>query len=303
MSTASADTDTGEFHWPEDPLISVQTLATWQQKGRKLAIFDASWHLPDLHRNARSEFEDAHIPNAGFFDIDALSDQSSPLPHMMQKRDDFATSLGNLGITADTPIVFYDNSQVRSSCRAWWMVKSLGHEHVYVLDGGMTSWRKATMPVRAGDIPQWAPKAYQPKDPQPYFIAADDIDTSQQLVLDARSAGRFEGTEAEKRPGIRAGHIPGSFNRHYAAMFDRTGLFLPKAELARFLGSRGNRPVVTTCGSGITASILAFTLYRIGRKDVKVYDGSWTEWGNLDPDISGGEPRPIETGPARERRQ
>lgn len=287
--------------WPADPLISTQTLERWIAEKRSFALFDATWHMPDKHRNAKGEYEDAHIRGAGFFDIDGLSDPKSPLPHTMPKPKSFSKMLGQLGLMADVPIVFYDNSQHRTACRAWCMLKSMGHPHIYVLDGGMTAWRNAALPVRAGDASVGEEKAYQPVDPLPLFVKREDVANTKSLVIDARSAGRFTGEEPEKNQGIRSGHIPGSINRPYEKFFTDRGFFLPKEDLAKLLPGKNAKPVITTCGSGITACILAFTLFRLGKTDVQIYDGSWVEWGNTDPSIAGDQDWPVETGPGSER--
>lgn len=288
---------------PKDPLISAKTLKNWISKGLNPVILDASWHLPDLCRSGRGEFENAHIRGALFFDINALGSKTSPLPHRMPSPDYLAEKLGDMGISHNDIIVVLDNSRLKSSCRAWWMIKSLGHEKIFLVDGGMTDWRRSAYPVTVGENSPREKATYSPSAPEhPFFIKRDDIDTLSCAILDARSPERFEGKIKNPKSSTRSGHIPGSRNRHYEDFFDKDGKFKPKDDLKSVLGLRGKRPVVTTCNSGVTAAILAFTLYRLGRRDVSLYDGSWEEWGSTDPIIAGDEPKPVETGAVKERR-
>lgn len=262
-----------------------------------LVILDASWHLPDQKRNAEAEYRTNHIPGTLFFDIDKIADTESPLPHMLPSEDQFEDHMHRLGIGDDTTVVVYDQSTVHSAARAWWMFRAFGFDSVMVLDGGLDKWRREGRPLE-----DTAPAARPQNRP---FIARRQnhriADLAQVMkastdgkpqLLDARSPSRYAGTEKESRPGLQSGHIPHSANLHYQKLYKEDGTFKDSATLVRLFLASGialDRPVITSCGSGITACTLALGLSMTGHDKWAVYDGSWSEWGS-DPS------HPIATG-------
>jgi thiosulfate/3-mercaptopyruvate sulfurtransferase len=248
-------------------------------------VIDATWFLPTVPRDARAEYEAAHIPGAVFFDIDDIADEESPLPHMLPSPAKFASRVRRLGLGDGTRIVAYDNNNFSASARAWWMFRAFGHEEVAVLDGGLAKWRAEGRPV---DDARVTPKEAHFTARQNNLLLRDleqvraNLVSRRDQVIDARSAGRFAGTEPEPRPGLRGGHIPGSLSLPYTELIAEDGTLLPESELRRRFEAGGlelKRPAVTSCGSGVTAAILALALHRLGAADAAVYDGSWTEWG------------------------
>ena len=267
-----------------DPLVTTEWLA--KELGTPdLRVLDGTWHMPQLKRDPRAEFTQAHIPGAVFFDIDAIADHATSLPHMLPDAATFARAVGALGIGSGDRVVVYDVRGVISAARVWWTFRAFGHDAVAVLDGGLRKWRAEGRPVESG-TPAPAARAFK-ATPRPELVR--DLDTVRAniasraaQVLDARSAGRFAGTEPEPRAGLRGGHIPGSLNLPYDSLYRADGTLQSPEELRAALQGAGvdlARPVVTTCGSGVTASVLALALYLVGRRDVAVYDGSWSEWG------------------------
>jgi thiosulfate/3-mercaptopyruvate sulfurtransferase len=250
-----------------------------------LRVVDGTWHLPHLARDARAEYVTAHIPGAVFFDIDAIADHGTDLPHMLPNAEAFAAAVGALGIDSDDRIVVYDVRGVVSAARVWWSFRAFGHDAVFVLDGGLRKWRAEGRPLERGAATP--PRRAFVARPQPDLVRdlgamRANLGSRAAQVLDARSAGRFAGTEPEPRPGLRGGHIPGSLNLPYETLYAGDGTLKPRDELAEAVATAGvdpARPIVTTCGSGVTASVLALALYEVGRRDVAVYDGSWSEWG------------------------
>ena len=254
-----------------------------------LRIVEATWYLPTVDREGIDDYRNAHIPGAVFWDIDAICDPDSALPHMLPGEAAFADHMARLGISNDDHVVVYDNSGMQTSPRVWWTLRIFGHRRVSVLDGGMRKWRAEGRPV-AADVPAVAPARYRATLDASIVRTMQDvhgnIESRSEQVLDARSAGRFAGTEPEPRPQCRPGHIPGSLNLPSATLVDpETGAFRDAAELdARFseAGLDLQSPVITSCGSGVTACVLALGLHLLGKGDVAVYDGSWTEWGSSD---------------------
>ena len=252
-----------------------------------IRIVDASWHLPAAGRNAAEEFKNAHVPGAVFWDIDDVADRSSSLPHMMPDEATFARHMGALGISNDHHVVVYDNVSMMTSARAWWMLRAFGHNRVSLLNGGQVKWQSEGRPVSAA--PEQVPNVEFTAVFDPAMIRSlDDVQANIQSgaaqMLDARSAGRFAGIDPEPRPECRSGHIPGSLNLPFNTLIDpATATVLPKKELSARLAAAGidpERPVITSCGSGITACVLALAMHLTGKEDVAVYDGSWTEWGS-----------------------
>jgi thiosulfate/3-mercaptopyruvate sulfurtransferase len=242
--------------------------------------------MPQTGRDARREFLDAHIPGAVFFDIDEIADAATSLPHMLPSPERFTAAVGVLGIGDGDRVVVYDARGVVSAARVWWTFRVFGHEGVAVLDGGLPRWRAEGRPVEHG------PPAPMPRRFTARFNAAlvrdleqmrTNLERQREQVLDARSRGRFAGTEPEPRPGLRGGHIPHSLNLPYEELYQPDGTLLPPDALREKFAKAGldpGRPIVTSCGSGVTAAVLALGLHLLGRGDVAVYDGSWTEWGS-----------------------
>lgn len=279
---------------PTSPLVSTEWLAR-HLDAPDVRIADASWYLPQAGRNAKAEFASAHIPGAVFFDIDDLSDETSSLPHMLAPAPKFASRMRKLGLGDGNLIVVYDGGGVYSSARAWWMLRAMGHEDVAVLDGGLPKWRREGRPL-ADLAPVSQPRHFSPRPNnaliRDFAQVMEACTTGREQIVDARSAPRFAGREEEPRPGVRRGHIPGSFNLHYAQLTNEDGTLKAPAELKALFESTGidlTKPIVTTCGSGVTAAILLLALHVIGATDVAVYDGSWSEWGAR-PEA------PVETG-------
>jgi thiosulfate/3-mercaptopyruvate sulfurtransferase len=267
-----------------------------------IVVVDASLHLPNTGRNARDEYLAEHIPGALFFDIEDIADEESPLPHMLPSTIKFASRVKRMGIGDGLRVIAYDSVGLYSAARAWWMFRAMGHNDVAVLNGGLKKWKAEGRPIEEGAPIRRSERHYTPR------LNADlirDLDEMRALVgkrsaqiVDARSAGRFAGTEPEPRPSLKGGHIPGSSNVHYATLLNPDGTLKSKDELARAFAEAGispSAPVVTTCGSGVTASILSLALAVLGQTNAAVYDGSWAEWGLEANGL------PVETGSARER--
>jgi thiosulfate/3-mercaptopyruvate sulfurtransferase len=251
-----------------------------------LRVVDATWFLPVLKRDAGAEYRTAHVPGAVYFDIDAIKDTGNPLPHMLPDADGFATAVGRLGIGDGDRVVIYGQKYLIASARVWWSFRAFGHERVAVLDGGFPKWKAEGRPWESGAISPAARRfraRFRPDLVRDLARMRANVDSRREQVLDARSHGRFVGTEAEPRAGVRSGHIPGSACLPYDQLFRREdGTLLPPAALREVFDKAGvdtGRPVVTTCGSGVSAAVLALGLHVLGRPDVPVYDGSWTEWG------------------------
>jgi thiosulfate/3-mercaptopyruvate sulfurtransferase len=277
-----------------DALVSTEWLAAHLGEP-DLRVVDGSWHMPQAKRDPAREFADAHLPGAVFFDIDGIADTSSGLPHMLPSPDVFAKAVGTLGIGDGDRVVVYDSRGVVSAARVWWTFRVFGHDAIAVLDGGLPKWRAEGRALASGPATP-APRRFTSKL-RPALVrdlaqVHANLATQREQVLDARSRGRFMGTEPEPRAGLRGGHIPGSLNLPYDELHAADGTLRPPPALREaFTAARVDltRPVVTTCGSGITASVLALALHRVGRPDVAVYDGSWTEW-------AGREEAPVDKG-------
>jgi thiosulfate/3-mercaptopyruvate sulfurtransferase len=247
---------------------------------------DASWYLPGSARDAAAEYRAGHIPGAVFFDIDAISDQQSPLPHMLPSAADFAARMSTLGLNDSDILVIYDGSGVNlSAARAWWTFRIFGHDQVAVLDGGMGKWLSEQRPIERGTV-TLPPGSFTARlDTRAVrdlaAVRANIVNRSEQLV-DVRSRGRFAGVEPEPRPGLRAGHVPGSINLPFTELVTPDGTLLPPETLRRILAEAGidlERPVIATCGSGTSACALVLGLHSIGHTRTAVYDGAWSEWG------------------------
>jgi len=262
-------------------------------------VVDGSFKLPGVTPTARQDYDQAHIPGAVFFDIDDICEPGTSLPHMIPTPELFAQKVGALGIGEDDRVVVYDSAGLSSAGRAWWMLRMFGHHNVAVLDGGLPKWRAEGWPLDAvvRNPPQRRfTTRFDPSLVRDKRALIENLATRREQVVDARAAGRFDGTAPEPRAGMRSGHIPGSRNVPYELVTDPATRQLKSAdELTRLFRDAGvalDRPIVTSCGSGVTACALAFALHLIGHPGAAVYDGSWSEWGLP------GDP-PIETGPAR----
>ncbi|HLY04995.1 MAG TPA: 3-mercaptopyruvate sulfurtransferase [Rhizomicrobium sp.] len=266
------------------PLVSTEWLAE-HLSAPDVRVADASWYLAQTGRDAKAEYEAAHIPGAVFFDIEELSDETSPLPHMLPLAPKFASRMRRLGLGDGNLIVVYDGAGMYSAPRAWWMLRAMGHEEVAVLDGGFPRWKREGRPIE-DLIPQPHPRHFTPKPNNALLRRFDQVmqnlSSRREQVVDQRSAPRFAGKEAEPRPGVRPGHIPGSLNVPYSELSSEDGTLKSREELLRVFSRHGvdlMQPVVTSCGSGITAAIGLLALQVAGARDTALYDGSWAEWG------------------------
>jgi thiosulfate/3-mercaptopyruvate sulfurtransferase len=266
------------------PLVTTEWLAQ-HLADPDLRIADASWYLPQAGRNPQGEYGIAHIPGAVFFDIEALSDRASSLPHMLARPEDFAKQMGALGIGSENFVVLYDGAGVYSAPRALWMLRAMGHDNAAVLDGGLPKWRREDRPVTA-EPPRPAAAQFtarqRPDLVRDFAQLLANVSARGEQVVDARSPARFRGEEQEPRPGVRPGHIPGSTNVYYADTVSASGTMLSPDVLRRLFADRGidlARPVITSCGSGITAAILSLALEIAGSRRHALYDGSWADWG------------------------
>jgi thiosulfate/3-mercaptopyruvate sulfurtransferase len=269
---------------PVSPLVSTEWLAE-HLNAPDVRVADASWYLPQAGRDAKQEYESAHIPRAVFFDIDDLSDEKSPYPHMLAPAPKFASRMRKLGLGDGNLIVVYDGAGIYSAARAWWMLRAMGHEDVVVLDGGFPKW-KAEHRLIEDMTPAPYPRHFTPRPNNALLRTFDqvkaNIASNTEQVVDARGSARFAAKEPEPRPGTKGGHIPGSANTPYTEFTNQNGTLKSASELAQIFTARGidpAKPIVTTCGSGVTASIALLALAVLGAKKTALYDGSWSEWG------------------------
>jgi thiosulfate/3-mercaptopyruvate sulfurtransferase len=270
-----------------DALVSTQWLAD-HMNAPDVHIVDATWFLPNSGRDPRAEFEQQHIPGAVFFDVDGVVDSNNPLPHMLPSPEKFSSAMRELGLGDGNRIVVYDTTgTVMAAHRVWWTIRVFGHEDVAVLDGGLGKWVAEGRPVE--DMAARLSRRHFTSHVNNTLVRSREqilhnLETGREQVIDVRSAGRFNGTEPEPREGLRSGRIPGSMNLPFQKVLDMDnhGTMRPAAELKVIFEESGldlSKPIVTSCGSGVTASTIAFALHMIGKDDVAVYDGSWTEWG------------------------
>ncbi|MDA9521813.1 3-mercaptopyruvate sulfurtransferase [Bradyrhizobium sp. CCBAU 11434] len=268
-----------------DPLVSTEWLAA-HINDANVKVLDASFKLPGVLPLPKDDYLAAHLPGAVFFDVDAVSDHSNPLPHMYPSAEQFGRDVGNLGIGNSDTVVLYDAGGWVAAPRAWWMFLAFGHSNVRILNGGLKKWRAEGRSVESGEV---KPKAatfkasYDPKRVRSMQQLVANVESRAEQVIDARAADRFEGRAPEPREGIRSGHIPGARNVPYVKLFDAaTGVMKPLEDMrAAFTGAgvKLDAPIVTSCGSGVSAGVLTLALYRLGITDTALYDGSWSEWG------------------------
>lgn len=251
-----------------------------------LKVVDASWYLPGSGRDPGAEYVAGHIPGAAYFDLDAISDRTTPLPHMLPAAAEFAVRMSALGLSDTDQIVVYDDSGVNLSApRAWWTFRAFGHEQVSVLDGGLGKWRRELRPLETGAVvlPRGTFTARLNRAAVRDLAAVrDNLRTGAEQLVDMRSSGRFAGVEPEPRPGLRSGHVPGSLNLPFTDLVRADGTMLPPDQLRLTLSRAGidlSRPVIATCGSGTSACALLLSLHSIGHSRTALYDGAWAEWG------------------------
>ncbi|KAL3503749.1 hypothetical protein ACH5RR_038198 [Cinchona calisaya] len=301
---------------PTEPVVSVDWLhANLREPDMK--VLDASWYMPDEQRNPLQEYQVAHIPGALFFDVDGISDRTTNLPHMLPSEEAFAAAVSALGIENKDGLVVYDGKGIFSAARVWWMFRVFGHDRIWVLDGGLPRWRASGFDVessasgdailKASAASEAIEKVYQGQRVgpitfqtkfQPHLVwtldqVRENIEEKTHQHIDARSKARFDGVAPEPRKGIRSGHVPGSKCVPFPQMLDSSQSLSSADELKKKFEEEGislDKPIVTSCGTGVTACVLALGLHRLGKTDVTVYDGSWTEWGgNPDTPVSTSE--------------
>lgn len=250
-----------------------------------IVVVDGSYYLPAMKRDAREEYLAGHIPGAVYFDIDAISDHSSNLPHMLPSPEAFSSAMRNLGIGDGTSIVVYDGTGLFSAPRVWWTFRTFGVRDVYILDGGLPKWKAEGRPLDFGEVRR-TPRHFTARFNRGAVADVEDVKKALAnpdiQVVDARSAGRFAGTAPEPRPGLKSGHMPGALNLPYDTLLQDGRLVAPDQIRAKFAAAGINldKPVVTSCGSGVTAAVLWFALDAIGKEPKALYDGSWTEWAS-----------------------
>lgn len=270
----------------DDPktLVSTQWLKQ-HLSDPDMRILDASWYMPDMNRDARAEYDDAHIPGARFFDIDEISDQRSELPHMAPPVEKFMSRMRAMGVGDGHQVVIYDGMGLFSAARVWWLFRLMGKTDVAVLDGGFPKWQAEGHPIE--DLPPVIKDRHMTVQRQAHLVKdVTQVAAASKLgdytIIDARAAERFRGDVPEPRPNLRSGHIPNSLNLPFGTLLNDDGTMKDTDALrAAFdaIGVDWNKPAITSCGSGVTAAILNLAMERLGKTDHTLYDGSWSEWG------------------------
>ncbi|KZK76354.1 3-mercaptopyruvate sulfurtransferase [Pseudovibrio sp. W64] len=268
----------------QDPIVSTSWLKD-HLDAPDVVIIDASWYLPAMERDAKKEYEQEHIPGALFMDIDDVSDQNSPLPHMMPEPHVFSSKMRKMGIGDGQTIVLYDGMGIFSAARVWWMFRAFGVKSVFVLDGGLPAWKEEGYPV-SDEVPARMERHFTAMLNNDMVRnlneVQDALETSSHLVLDARAPERFKGLAPEPREGVRAGHMPGALNLPFGLLLN-DGKLRSKEDLQNIFAQAGvdaTTPVITSCGSGVTAAVITLALEQVGFTKNALYDGSWTEWGS-----------------------
>jgi thiosulfate/3-mercaptopyruvate sulfurtransferase len=264
--------------------------ADWVEKNLgapDFRVVDAAWYLPAQKRNGAEEYADGHIPGAVFFDQDVIADHSTALPHTIPTPDMFAAEVGKLGIADTDTIVVHDGPGIATAPRAWWLFRVMGAKHVYVMDGGLDGWKREGRPLTT-DLPEPEPAVFRahfdPSKVTSLEAMKDIVARGTRQIADARSTGRFTGVDPEPRAGLRSGHMPGAKSLP-ATGFSVDGKFKSLPELRQMIEGAGidlAKPVVTSCGSGVTAAVITLALASLGHTDHTLYDGSWSEWGGRD---------------------
>ena len=265
-----------------DPLVA----AKWLKENiasSEIRVLDATWVPPFLkdRPDGKACYQAGHIPGAAYFDIDDIADKTTSLKHMLPSADIFAAKVSALGVSSDTQVVVYDSNSFFASARAWWMFRAMGHDNVHVLDGGLDAW-KATGGEVTSETPNPQPGSfsatYQPTLVRDQSAMRGHVEDKDARILDARAQGRFDGTSPEPRPDLPSGHMPGSFCVPATSLLAANGLMLSKDALSPILSDFANTPVITSCGSGVSAAVISLALARAGNWDAALYDGSWSEW-------------------------
>ena len=266
------------------PLVSTQWLAM-NIDNPNIKILDATWHLPNAGRNAKEEYANAHIKGASYFDIDEIADLNNPLHHSLPNDEKMASRVRSFGISNTNHVIVYDNSDASTAARVWFMFKNFGHENVSILDGGINKWtlegNQTTNDITVTPSGHFIAKSKE-ENLRNLDQIMDNIDSQKEQVVDARASGRYNGTAPEPREGLKSGHIPGSLNVPFNQLLNEDRTYKTNEEIKDIFENSGvdlNKPIITSCGSGVTACVLLFALDQIGHKQKALYGGSWSEWG------------------------